>query len=365
MTSAAPRVLFTNMSRMWGGTEHHAVELAKGLRARGCAVRFLWGHEVVGERVREAGLDGARLRLRGDADLPGLLRLARELRRFRADVVVPTKWREYLLGGLAARLAGTPRTVIALGLRVSPRGDLKRRLIFRLADRVLVNAEEIRDGLAALRWFDASRVRVIHNGVDLARFADLPDRSLFRVELGVPLEAPLLVNIGALTPQKDHDLLLRAATLLVPTCPDLHVAIVGEGFLRPKLESRVRDLGLEGRVHLCGFRRDVLPVYAAADLFVLSSDNEGMAWVLLEALAAGLPIVATDVSGVRACVREGENGRIVPVHDDAALAAAIDGLLEAPRLRGAMGAASRRLAVERFDRNRMIDDTLEVLAGRD
>lgn len=355
------RVTIVNQSRMWGGTEHYAVRLAEGLRDRGCAVRVLWAHDVVGERVRAAGLDGARLRLRGDFDLAGLWRLTADLRRHRTDVLLTTKWREYLPGGLAARLAGVRRHVISLGLRVVPRDDLKRRLIFRLADRVLVNAAEIRDALLTAPWIRADRVHVVHNGVDLPRFAAPADGAGFRRELGIPADAPLLLNIGALTPQKDHANLLRAAARLRATHPDVFVAVVGEGFLRPELEALAHEVGLGDRVRLAGFRADVRSALAAADLFVLSSDNEGMPWVLMEALAAGLPIVATDVSGTRACVEQDVTGRIVSPTDPAALAAACAALLDDPAARVRMSAAARALAVARFDAERMVDQTLQLL----
>lgn len=359
---AAPlRVVVTNGSRSWGGTEHYAVRLAAGLRARGHDAILLWGEEVVGERAREAGVPGRRLRLRADGDLPGLLALAAALRRHRADVAIFTKWREFLLGGLAARLAGVPLPVASLGLRVTPRDDLKRRLIFRLAGRVVVNAEEIRDALVARPWIDAAKVKVVHNGVDLARFRPGGDGRPFRVALGVPPGAPLALAVGSLTPQKDHDLLIRAAGVLATRVPEARVAIAGEGFLRPALEARVRALGLEGRVLLPGFVRDVSGALAAADLLVLSSDNEGMAWVLLEALACGLPIVATDVPGVRACVEEGGNGRVVPPRDAEALAGALAELLADPARRRAMGTRSRALAEARFPEAAMIEGTLAVV----
>ena len=355
-----PRVLITNDSRMWGGTEHYAVRLAAGLRRRGCAVRFLWGDEVVGERVRAEGIPGDRLHLRADADLPGLMHLAGALRSHRADALLSTRWREFLLGGIATRLARTPRMVVSLGLRVTPKDDLKRRLIFGLAHRVIVNAEEIRAGLLERPWIDPDKVSVVHNGVDAARFGDLSGGEAFRAELGVPADAPLLVNVGAFTPQKDHATLVAAAAAL-PS--DMHVALVGEGFLRPEIEAAVAAAGLGERVHLAGFRSDIRPALDAADLFVLSSYNEGMPWVLIEALAAGLPVVATDISGTRACVEDGVNGRVVPARDSAALAAACAELLDDPERRAGMGAASRRRALERFDESRMIDRTLELLIG--
>lgn len=262
---------------------------------------------------------------------------------------------------MAARLAGTPLAVAALGLRVTPRGDPKRRLSLGLADRVLVNAEEIRVGLAALPWFAADKVRVVHNGVDLAAFRPGGDGEALRRRWGVPAAAPLALAVGGLTPQKDHDLLARSAARLVRRLPEARVVVVGEGFLRAALETRVRALALGNRFLLPGFLPDVRPALAAADLLVLSSDNEGMAWVLLEALACGLPIVATDVPGVRACVEPGRNGLIVPPRDEAALADALATLLADPARRRAMGVRSRELAEARFAEAGMLAGTEAVL----
>ncbi|MHB8079889.1 MAG: glycosyltransferase family 4 protein [Candidatus Krumholzibacteriia bacterium] len=355
------RLVVTNTSRSWGGMEHYAVQLAAGLARRGHAVTLLWGHAVVGERAAAAGLANARWRPWGDADLPAVAALAAGLRRARADAVILTRWREYLLGGVAARLAGTPLTVSALGLRVTPRNDCKRRFVFRLSQRVLVNAEEIRAGLVERPWIAPDKVCVVHNGVDLASLRPGGDRRPMRRLWGVPAEAPLALAVGGLTPQKDHDLLARAAARLRGPLPEARVVVVGEGFLRPALEARVGALGLADRFLLPGFLPDVRPALAAADLLVLSSDNEGMAWVLLEALACGLPIVATDVPGVRACVEPGVNGLIVPPRDEAALAGALAELLADPARCRAMGERSRALAEARFAEEGMLAGTEAVL----
>jgi glycosyltransferase involved in cell wall biosynthesis len=359
-------LLVVNTSASWGGNEHWAVRVAAGMAERGHRVGFAWAHPVVGERVAAAGLDGVRCAMRGDLHLAAAWRLHGELRRLDARAVLLTKWREYLLGGLAARLARGPRAVMGLGLKVIPRDDPKRRFIFALADRVLVNAPEIRDTLAATGWIPAAKVAVVVNGLDLAWHRprwepDLAEAGRrLRTQFGIPPEAPLLVNVGSLTPQKDQANLLRAAARLRVTHPDLRVLILGEGSLRPSLERLVASSGLGDAVHLPGFLADVRPALAAADLFVLASDNEGMAWVLMEAAAAGLPAVTTDVSGARACVEDGATGAVVPPRDDAALAAAIANLLASPQ--GAeMGRAARRLAESRFDERRMLDETEIIL----
>jgi len=292
----SPRVVIVNTSRSWGGNEHWAVAVGRGLAARGWRVRFVWSHPAVGERVRAAGLAGARVRLRGDLDLRGLLALRAELRRAGADAVLLTKWREYLLGGLAARLVRPrPRVVHGLGLRV------------------------------------------------------------------VPPEAPLVVNVGNLTPQKAHRPLVAACALLRAQRPDLRVAILGEGPLRADLERDLRERGLAGVVTLAGFAADPGDALAAADLFVLSSDNEGMAFVLMEAAASGLPAVTTDVSGARFCVRDGETGRVVPPRDPAALAAAMGEMLADRSALALMGRRARALAECRLDEARMVAETAAVL----
>lgn len=364
-----PPLLVVNTSESWGGNEHWAVRVARGMAARGHAVRFAFSHDAVGERVAAAGLDGARIRLGGDLDPRGVLALRDEMMRVRAAAVLLTRQREYLLGGLAARFAGRPRVVMGLGLRVVPRDDLKRRLSFRWADRILVNAPEIREALLERPWIAARRIAVVVNGLDLERWqprwqAAAQARGLeLRRELGLGPDQPVIATIGNLSPQKDHANLVAAAAQLAGSVPGLAVLIVGEGPLRGALEADLARRGLQGAVRLLGFRADVGPVLAAANVFALSSDNEGMAWVLMEAAASGLPIVTTDVSGARYCVEDGVTGLVVPPRDPQALAAALGDLLGDTPRRRALGRQARRLAEERFDARRMLEETAGVLFG--
>jgi glycosyltransferase involved in cell wall biosynthesis len=345
------------------------VRVAKGLADRGHPVRFVWSDEAVGERARAAGLAGACVRLGGDLDPRGIRGLRREMVRVGARAVLATRWREYLQGGLAARLAGRPRVVVGLGLLYTPPADLKHRLIFRLADRVLVNAPEIRDALVRHPSIPAAKVDVVVNGVDLPRWQPrwLPaarERGLaFRRSLGIAPDAPLLVNIGNLTQQKDQANLVAACDRLRGEAPGLHALVIGDGALRGELEADIRRRGLQDTVILAGFQADVAPALAAADLFVLSSENEGMAWVLMEAAACGLPTVTTDVSGARFCVEEGVTGLVVPPSDPGALARAVGELLHDGERRAAMGREARALAEARFDVERMLDETADVLFG--
>ncbi len=363
------RLLVVNTSRSWGGNEHWAVQVAAGMIARGARVRLLCSSEVVAEPARRAGLDVGRIDLRADGDLPGLWRLRGEMAGFRCETVLLTRWREDLLGGLAARGIGRrrPRVVMRLGLRLIPRQDLKRRLVFRLVDKVVVNAPEIREALLQRPWIAPQRVAVIVNGVDLSAWQPrwepeaVAAAAAWRCTLGIPAGAPLLLNVGSLTPQKDHAGLLEAMARLRAAWPSARLLILGEGFLRPALEAQRQRLGLQDVVLMPGFATDVRAAMAAADLLVLSSDNEGMARVLCEAAASGLPVVATDVSGTRYAVRHGENGLVVAPRDPPSLAAAADELLADPGRLREMGRRARELAAERFDAERMLDEVAAVL----
>lgn len=365
----AAGLVVVNSSSSWGGNEHWALCVARGMAERGHPVRFLWSHEAVGERVRAAGLDHRRLLMLSDFDPLATMRLARHLGQLNARAVLLTRWREYLLGGLAARLAGKPQVVLRLGLRVVPKDDFKRRLIFRLADRVIVNAPEIKDTLTGQTWIDPGKIAVIVNGLDLAvwlpgwepRGAEL--RRQFRNRFGLDQQAPLAVNVGNLTGQKDQATLIEACALLRSRVPDLRVLIFGEGDLHRDLQSRINGLGLQQVVTLAGFAADPMPALAAADLFIFSSRNEGMARALIEAAAAGLPAVTTDVSGARYCVQDEVSGLVTAVGDAAALAEAAGDLLLDPVRRAAMGRQARRLAEERFPVARMLDETEAVLFG--
>jgi glycosyltransferase involved in cell wall biosynthesis len=366
---ARQRLLVINTSRSWGGTEFWAVQVASGMARRGVDVRVLVSSEAVAGFVEEAGLDHRRIRLRGDADLPGVARLFLEMRRFRPHTVLTTRWREHLLSGLAVRIFGRrrPRQIMFLGQYIVPREDLKRRLIFRLADRVIVNAHEIRRGLEQRPWIDPGRISVVIGGLDLSIWRPrweidcMTAAGALRRNLGISFSAPLLLNVGSLTPVKDHAGLLRTVNFLRERISDVRLLILGEGFLRHELAGLCRLLGLQDTVLMPGFMADVAPAMAAADLLVHSSYNEGMAWVLIEAAASGLPAVATDVSGTRLAVDAGISGLIVPPHDPQELARALEELLADPDRRRSMGRQARSLAEERFSVGRMIDQVSTVL----
>ena len=278
-------------------------------------------------------------------DLAGLVELGRLMRRERPWIVHASSSKAGVLGRLAAVATRVPvRFFTVHGWAFSAYSGLASRL-YRVADRLMaplttvticVSETELADGVEA-GTCRAERSVVIHNAVDVAAAPrSRHDRP-----------APRLIAVGRLKAPKDFLTLIRALTAL-PDVP-FEVLIVGDGPDREDLETEIRRLGLESRVRLAGERSDVAELLAGSDVFVLSSRSEGLPVSVLEAMAAELPVVASDVGGVSELVVDGETGMLVPPDNETALAAALGRLVENRELRKTLGAAGRARAGELFD----------------
>jgi glycosyltransferase involved in cell wall biosynthesis len=278
-------------------------------------------------------------------DLAGLLELVRLLRRERPDIVHASSSKAGVLARMAAALTGVPiRIFTAHGWAFGARGGTTSRL-YRWADRLMrplttvticVAERELEAGVAA-RTCDAAATVVIPNAVDVRGAPTVAGER----------ETPRIVTVGRLKAPKDFQTLARALSLLPQG--SFEAEIVGDGPDRPELERRLRGLGLTESVRLAGSRDDVPALLAAADVFVLSSRSEGAPVSVLEAMAAGLPVVATRVGGVPELVEDGQTGFLVPPGDPAALTRVLAELLEDRALRRRLGDAGRQRARREFD----------------
>ena len=176
----------------------------------------------------------------------------------------------------------------------------------------------------------------------------------------MPENSPVVGNIAALTDHKDHLTLIEAAGILLKRRADVRFVIAGEGECRSVLERRLLETGLQEKVFLLGFRSDIDTLLPAFTLFCLSSHMEGLGTSLLDAMAFGLPIVATNAGGIPEAVEDGVTGRVVPARDPSRLAEALIELLEDRKLRDAMGKAGRASFEQRFIVDRMVENTLQV-----
>jgi glycosyltransferase involved in cell wall biosynthesis len=294
--------------------------------------------------------------VRPGRDLVALLRLVRLFRCIRPDIVHTHTAKAGTLGRIAAQIVGGAATVhtfhghVLDGYFSAPVTRLFlniERFLGRRTDRLVTLSPRLRDALVELGIGRPEQVAIIPLGLELDRFAGPRDGGgALRDALAVPTHAMLLASIGRLVPIKDHATLLQAIARLIP--PSAHLLIVGDGEARGSLERLTTQLGLADRVHFLGWRSDLETILGATDVVISASRNEGTPVALIEAMAAGVPVVATAVGGVPDLVEHGVTGWLVPANDADALAGGIRHLIEAPELRARLARAARPHAIERY-----------------
>jgi glycosyltransferase involved in cell wall biosynthesis len=364
------KLVIRNASRVWGGNEKWMGTVAAGLAARGHEIVVSCRGGAVRDRLREMGIATTTVRPRGEADVASGGAFALWLRRQRPDALLVTSWTPLAWDAWAGHRAGA-RVVLRLGIvRRPPRSVGKVRAFRRWIDAMIVNSAEIRDAwLRAAPGYPRERIHVVLNGLR-PRDAERPAlRARLREELGIAPDALLVGGVGHLAPRKGFDLLLRA--FAAAAIAGARAVIAGGGESISELRRLAAELGIADHVHFLGHRDDGPDVIAACDVFVLASRNEGMANVMLEAMAAGVPVVATGVSGVRAALGAEDGGPpagwIVPPDDAQAMAAALRGIASAlatgpQRVAERTGEALRRIR-ERFGVERMLDECEAILFG--
>jgi glycosyltransferase involved in cell wall biosynthesis len=327
-----------------GGTTPYVIQLIAAQRAMGHDSRLVCGMVGPGEGdmryvADEHGVDVTILPSLGREisplrDLRTLWQAWRILRRERPDVVHTHTAKAGFVGRVAAWLAGVPCVVHTFHGHVfagyfSP---AKTRLYLwlerfcaRLSSRIIVLSAQLKRELTEVYHIAPPGVfEIVPLGFELGSFAAIQgDDGGFRAQIGVPAGVPLVGIVGRLVPIKNHDLFLKAAALVVRNLPDAQFVIVGDGERRAALTTQAQALGLADRVRFAGWITDLVPVYQALDVAVCSSINEGLPVNLIEAMAAGVPIVATRVGGVPDLLEEGRLGAVVAPDDAAGLAAQI------------------------------------------
>jgi glycosyltransferase involved in cell wall biosynthesis len=357
-----------------GGPAQHAISLSAGLDPARFVTTLITGtagpHE--GDLTAEARARGVTpvvipelsQRIHPTHDLVALGKLVTLLRRLHPDLVHTHTAKAGALGRVAALLTGVPAIVHTFHGHVldgyfSP--TLSRlflqieRALARITDRIITVSPQVRQDLLARGVGRPEQAEVIPVGLDLARFlhgAAFPAR--LRDTLAIPAGAPLLGIVGRLVAIKDHPTLFQALAQLQSQGAPAHLIVVGDGERREALTRMVQDLGLAPRVHFLGWRNDLEAILGELDVVICCSKNEGTPVALVEAMAAGVPVLATDVGGVGDLILHGETGWLAPPGDPPGLSRAIRDLLADPERRARPLAAARRLALERHDVNTLL-----------
>ena len=371
-----------------GGPAQHVILLTAGMDRTRFLTTLITGMVGRGEgdlssMARAWGVEPTVVSVLGPAirpmrDMAALGTLVRLFRHLRPDIVHTHTAKAGALGRVAARLAGVPRCVHTFHGHVlegyfSPTATQLflriERVLARRTDRIITVSPRLRQNLLAMGIGRPEQVEVVPLGLDLDRLLRMPrGQTDLRTPLGIPAGAPLLGIVGRLVPIKDHPTLLQALTLLPDGRQAPHLLVVGDGARREGLQRLTHHLGLASRVHFLGWRDDLEAILGGLDVVICCSQNEGTPVALIEAMAAGVPVISTDVGGVGDLVAHGETGWLVPAGDPAALARGIEKLLGNAGLCRRLAATARPAVMERHHVKALIHrmETLyaDVLAGK-
>jgi glycosyltransferase involved in cell wall biosynthesis len=343
--SASPRViLHTESSVGFGGQEIRVLGETRWLLAHGwSALIACQPGSRLRDEARAAGLPVTAIAMRSVLDVPALLALRRLMRTRRVGLVHTHSSIDSWLATAAAKSLGLP---VVRGRHVTIPVLRRRALVYRLADRIITSGEAVKQMIAQV-GIPAERIEAIAAGYDPARFhADVSGKAV-RDEFG--LTGPVVGLVANLRGSKGHRYFLEAARVVLADLPATRFLVVGDGVAFEEVRRLVHELGLQSRVIMTGFRRDIPEVMAALDVLVLpSTRSEAVSQVIVQALALGTPVVGTTVGGTPEVVRDGVSGRLVPPADVPALAAAILDLLHDPARAGAMARAGQALVQARY-----------------
>ena len=362
------RILHISSARALGGGERHLADLANALAARGHDVHVALRY---GSLLREqlAALPQQNIitvSLRNALNLGSALALARLIHQRQIEIVHAHMARDYPLAAFATRRAPNARLVITRHVPF-PLSKIHAVTLSHVS-RVIAVSRSVARQLEDQNIFPAHKISVIPNGLDLQRFdADAHNfsRDDFCRRLGIPADHLLIGTIGEINPLKGQEEFLRAAALIARRIASVDFIIAGEDTTRTgehqaKLQRLIAELDLGERVHLTGWLADVAPLLHALDLFISASRVESFGLAIAEAMASGVPVVATATEGASEIIDDGVTGVLVPIDNVEELARAAMTLLTDAQERSRIGALARTAARERFSLERMVAATEQV-----
>jgi L-malate glycosyltransferase len=366
---AAPlKVMQLVLSLVIGGTEKLVYDLVCNVDRQHVrpVICCLDEFGELGEDLQRKGYPVYALKRQPGIDWRLIPRLHAILRNEQIEIIHAQQYTPYFYALMAAIYGnlrgGTPRPKIVFtehGIPYPYRKKAKRfilnPLLLLFADDIITIAEYTKSVLVEFENYPAQRTRVLYNGINLAQFSQNFDPAPLKHSLGIPLDAKVIGIVARLDPVKNHALLLRAFHRVLRHCPDTYLVIVGHGTEESGLIALSQSLGIHEHTLFLGARRDVADLLHVLDIFALSSLSEGMSVTLLEAMGAGLPIVATRVGGNPEVVKDQETGYLVQKNNDQEMADKLIKLLQDNETRQRMGLAGRQRADTMFSLDKMVN----------
>jgi glycosyltransferase involved in cell wall biosynthesis len=362
------RVLQISSARALGGGERHLSDLVRELSARGHDVHVaLSPRSPLVEELRAIPKQNiVTLPLRNALDAASALELARLISKRKIEVVHAHMARDYPLAAYAARRNRSSRLIITRHV-LFPLSRLHGVTLSNVSRVIAVSAAVARR-LGEQQIFPDDKIVTVLNGIDVDRFAQVTlalSKDACRRKLELPPDGLLVGTVGEINPLKGHGDFVRAAAIVADRFPGLHFIIAGEDTSATRehlsaLQQLIGELGLEKRVHHFGRLDDIADVYCALDLFVSASHSESFGLAIAEAMACGVPVVATATEGASEIINDGVTGLLVPVGNAGSLAEAMIQLLEKADKRAGLAQAAKVAVRERFSLERMVRETEQV-----
>jgi glycosyltransferase involved in cell wall biosynthesis len=354
------RVLHVDTERGWRGGERQTLWLARELANRGhVSIVAARRKEPLAQRARASGLEVVDCSPRSELDAVAALRLRRAIREHGITLIHAHTAHAVAVAALAT-LATNVRLIVARRVDFPLRPNLGTRWKYGRAHAIIAISRAVASVLER-SGISRHRIHIVPDGVDIHREVVPASRDSLAA-FGIPTDAPLVVQVAQLVGHKDPLNFVRAIAHVHAVLPAVHALLVGDGPLRSDVEREVHDLGLQDTVHVAGYRDDADSLLAAATVATLSSREEGMGSVLLDALAFGRAIAATRAGGIPEVIVEGESGLLAEPRDSNALGDAILRLLNDDNLRRRICANAPARAAE-FSVERMTDRTISIYEG--
>ena len=351
-------ILFMNSIQMWGGAEVWLIDVMHGLQDRGHKVTLVCQPDTILEKNAGAeGFDVVSIKMRSDCDPMVIWKIWRLMREQDIHVLCTNMDKELRLGGIAARLAGVKAVIPSREVDYPLKNKLRYRFAYNcLSDYVLANSFSTKNTLLkSVPWLQASRIEVVYKGIHPEPYLHAnDDRMRIRTEFGAGSREHLVGFVGQIDKRKCIKDILKSIPLVLQAMPNTKFLFVGKGNLEDYLLEQRSKHGLTKEILYAGFRKDVPAIMKAIDLLILPSRIEGFGYVLVEAMAAAKPVVATNVSSIPEIVQHGETGLLVPVHQPEKLANAIVTILKDKNMAVLMGQKGRDRVLANFTIERMI-----------
>jgi glycosyltransferase involved in cell wall biosynthesis len=332
------------------------MDMLRGLSERGHNVSLICRRGTsLAEGATSRGFTTFPIRIGGDLDPLVIWQTRKLMKENGIQVVLTNTDKDLRFAGLAAKLAGVNGIIACREVDVPIKNTFAYRLAYNwIATAIAVNSEATRHTLAdSVPWLDGRRIRVIYKGISTDQFQQTSANPLHD-EFGISPDSPVVCFVGRLDEQKGIVFLLDAWKHILIRHPEARLVLVGDGNLRDRVRNYVDQYGLAGSVHLAGFRKDVPHLLSRSTLLVLPSLWEGFGYAAVEAMAAGLPVVATATSSLPEVVEDGKTGILVEPRNSRAIADAVTGLLNNITLARRLGEFGRRRVRERFSLNAML-----------